>query len=393
MTDDILPEPDRVEGAPHPRETPELIGQGAAEQAFLSAFAAGRLHHGWLITGQRGLGKATLAWRIARFLLATPIAGDDGGLFGAPPPPETLAIPRDHPVMHRTLALSEPGLFLLRRGGAGTTDADRDKAQREGRFSAVIRVDEIRGLRSFFAHSVIDGGRRVVIVDSADEMNPNAANALLKLLEEPPARTVLLLISHQPSGLLSTIRSRCRELRLSPLGAPDMATALAQAGAHVAPQDADALAALSAGSVGAALRLLNLDGLKLYADLIALLDSLPDLDRPRAIALAESVAARGREDRLDLLFSLLDVAVARLARTGVTGAPPQTEAARSEARVLARLAPTPASGRVWAALAQSSGDRARHGRAVNIDPAALVLDSLLRLRDCAADQLRAATGA
>ncbi len=383
MKDETLPEPDRVEGAPHPRETLDLIGQGAAEQAFLSAFGAERLHHGWLITGAQGLGKATLAWRIARFLLATPDpAEEEGGMFGAPPPPQSLAIPPDHPVMRRTMALSEPGLKLIRR-------AWDDKAKR---LKTQLTVEEVRDLKTFFSLSSTDGGRRVVIVDSADEMNPSAANAILKLLEEPPARTVLLLISHQPSGLLPTIRSRCRELRLSPLDAPDMAAALAQAGADVAPDETEALAALSAGSVGAALRLLNLDGLKLYSDLIALMDGLPDLDRPRAIALAESVAARGREERLDLLFALMDLAVFRLARTGVTGTPPVIEAARNEARVMSRLAPTPMAGRAWAALAQSSGDRARHGRAVNIDPAALVLDSLLRLRDCAGDQLRAATG-
>ncbi|WP_146590123.1 DNA polymerase III subunit delta' [Puniceibacterium confluentis] len=381
MKDETLPEADRVEGAPHPRETTDLIGQGAAEQAFLSAFAADRLHHGWLITGPQGLGKATLAWRIARFLLVTPDPVDDGGMFGAPPPPRSLSIAPDHPVMHRTRALSEPGLKLVRR-------AWDDKAKR---LKTQLTVEEVRELKGFFALSATDGGRRVVIVDSVDEMNPSAANAILKLLEEPPARTVLLLISHQPSGLLPTIRSRCRELRLSPLGAADMSAALAQAGADVGAQEAEALAALSAGSVGAALRLLNLDGLKLYADLIALFASLPDLDRPRAIALAESVAARGREERLDLLFTLLDLAVSRLARSGVTGVPPSPEAARGEAQVMARLAPTPQSGRVWAALAQTSGDRARHGRAVNIDPAALVLDALLRLRDCAAENLRAAT--
>ncbi|KMK67742.1 DNA polymerase III subunit delta' [Puniceibacterium sp. IMCC21224] len=374
MKDDpTLPEADRVEGAPHPRETPHMIGQQAAERAFLEAYGAERLHHGWLLTGPQGLGKATLAWRIARFLLATPPAGDDG-MFGAPPPPATLDIAADHPVMRRTQALSEPGLFLLRR----VWDADKKRLKTQ------LTVEEVRKLRNFFSLSATDGGRRVVIVDSADEMNPSAANAILKLLEEPPARTTLLLISHQPSRLLPTIRSRCRELRLAPLMPADMAAALAATGAEVAPHQTEALAALSAGSVGAAIRLLNLDGLKLYAELVALLGTLPDLDRPRAIALAETAAARGREDRLDLLFVLLDLALARLARTGVTGAAPLPEAAQGEAAILTRLSRSLDAGRAWATLAQTAGDRARHGRAVNIDPAALVLDSLLHLRDTAA---------
>lgn len=387
MTDDPLPQPDQVDGAPHPRETLRLIGQDSAERAFLDAYAADRLHHGWLITGPRGLGKATLAWRIARFLLATPPTdGDD--MFGAPPPPETLDIPADHPVTRRTLAMSEPGLFLLRRGGAGTTDSERDKALREGRFSSVIRVDEIRQLKSFFAHSAIDGGRRVVIVDAADEMNPNAANALLKLLEEPPARTTLLLISHQPARLLPTIRSRCRELRLAPLSSAHMAEALALAGAEVTPAQTEALAELSAGSVGAAIRLLNLDGLALYAKLVTVLASLPDLDRTRALALAETVAARGAEARLDLMLGLLDIALARLARTGVTGQPPRFEAATGEAQTLIRLARDPRAGRDWAQLAQTAGDRLRHGRAVNLDPANLILDTLLHIKDTASHLAR-----
>jgi len=108
-----FPEPDRIEGAPHPRETAHLFGHEAAQAEFLASYTAGRLHHGWMITGPRGLGKATLAWRLARFLLATP--ADDGGMF-APPPPTSLDIPDDHPVARRLAALSEPRLYLLRRG-------------------------------------------------------------------------------------------------------------------------------------------------------------------------------------------------------------------------------------------------------------------------------------
>ena len=363
-----IPEADRIEGAPHPRETFTIYGQDRAQEDFLTAFSSGRLHHGWLITGPRGLGKATLAWTIARFLLATP--EDDGGLFGAPPPPTDLRIDPEHPVAHRVHALSEPRLHLLRRGWDPKTKKLR----------SVITVEEVRALKRFFSLSSADGGRRVVIIDSADEMNPNAANAILKLLEEPPANTVLLMVSHQPSRLLPTIRSRCRELRLSPLQPEAMARALDQAGAQVAPQEAAALAELSAGSVGEALRLLNLGGLKLYADLVSLADTLPRLDRPRAIALGESTAGRGQEARLDLMLTLADRLMARLARAGVTGMAPRAEAAPQEAEVLKRLAPHPAAGRAWAQLAQDAGERARHARAVNVDPAALVLDLLLQLR-------------
>ena len=289
-TDENLPEPDRLEGAPHPRETTTLIGQARAEEAFLTAFNEDRLHHAWLISGPKGVGKATLAWRIARFLLATP--KDDGGMFAAPAP-TSLDIPDTHPVLPRIAALSEPALFLLRRPWDEKTK----------KLMTVISVDEVRKLRGFFSMSNPDGGRRVVIVDAADEMNVSAANALLKVLEEPPADCVLLLIAHQPSRLLPTIRSRCRELRCTSLGAGDMAQALEAAGLNVA-EDAAAIAELSGGSVGEAVRLMTMDGLALYKEVIGVIDSLPRLDRTAALALSNKAQARGGDGRLDLILRL-----------------------------------------------------------------------------------------
>ena len=371
MSDDDLPRADQAEGAPHPRETERLFGHDAAEAAFLDAFNTGRLHHGWLITGPRGVGKATLAWRIARFLLATPDA-DDGGLFGAPPPPDTLDVSPDHPVSHRIQALAEPGIATITR-----SYNDR------GRLRGEIVVDDVRKLNAFFGLSATDGGRRVVIIDAADEMNVSAANALLKMLEEPPARTTLLLISHQPSRLLPTIRSRCRTLRLSPLAAEDMQAALSQAGVE-ASDTSEYLAALAGGSVGDAMRLVNLKGLELYRDLIALTDSMPRLDRMKAMALAESAAGPKAADRFELMLTLTDILLARLARTGATGQPPFPEAAPGESAVLKRLASDPRKGRAWADLAILVTDRARHGQAVNLDPAALVLDTVFKMQEIAA---------
>ena len=198
MTD--IEEPDRLPGAPHPRETAVLYGQAAAEAAFLEAAATGRLHHAWAITGPRGVGKATLAWRIARHL----IAGEAG---------PTLDMAPDHPVFRQVAALAAPQLFLCRRPWD-------DKAER---LRTAITVDEVRALKAFFQLSAADGGWRVAIVDAADELNGAAANALLKILEEPPANAVLLLVCHRPAALLPTLRSRCRELRCRPLDAAALA--------------------------------------------------------------------------------------------------------------------------------------------------------------------------
>lgn len=366
---DPLPEPDRLEGAPHPRETGTLFGHSGAEAAFLQAFTSTRLHHAWMLTGPKGVGKSTLAWRVARFLLATP--DDDGGMFAAPPP-KTLDIDRSNPIARRLVQLAEPRHFLLRRG-------PNDK---ETALSQVISVDEVRKMKSFFALSAADGGRRTAIIDSLDEMNPAAANALLKLLEEPPPNVTFLLIAHQPARLLPTIRSRCRELRLTPLAPQDLADALTQAGGEIAPDDRTALAELSGGSVGEAFRLTNLDGLKLYTALTRLFSTLPRLDRPQALALSDLAGARGAAETFDLLVTLLDLFLARLARCGATGQIPP-EAAPNEAQLLQRLSPHPQAARVWADLAANLTARARRGKAVNLDPAALLMDMLLKVDETA----------
>lgn len=364
--DETLPEPDRIEGAPHPRETARLLGQGKAEAAFLQAYNSGRLHHAWLVTGPRGVGKATLAWKLARFLLAEP-ANDGLSMFGDDAKPASLDISPDHPVARRMAALSEPRLFLLRRGWD----------EKFKKLKTVITVDEARKLRNFFTLSATDGGHRVVIVDTADEMNPNAANALLKLLEEPPERTTLLLVSHQPSRLLPTIRSRCRELRCVPLSPDDMAEALSNAGAEPAGNPV-ALATLAAGSVGEAFRMTNLGGLETYQEIVNLIGTWPQLDRARTLRLAESITGKGKEPQYDLLLGLIELFLARLARTGVAG-PHMIEAANGEAALMTRLAPTAYAGRQWAGLQQELGARARHGKAVNLDPAALILDMVLKI--------------
>jgi DNA polymerase-3 subunit delta' len=362
MSDDDIPEPDRIAGAPHPRETQKLFGQSKAEADFLDAYASGRMHSGWLITGPRGVGKATLAWKIATFLLA-----DQGiGLFGDP----SLVIDPDQPDARLIKAGAHPRLSLIRR----PWDDKTKKLKTE------ITVDAVRGLKKFFHMSAADGGRRVVIVDAADELNRNAANAILKELEEPPEGAIILLIAHQPSRLLPTIRSRCRELRCGRLNADDLQLALAQAG-HPSDQS-ESLATLAGGSAGDAIRLLNHDGLPLYAELVTTLGGLPRIDRPAALRLADACVGRGADVRFGLTLDLIDLFLSRAARAGVLGEP-NAQGAPNEARLLARISPNDHAARRWAQLQQDLTDRSRHGRAVNLDPAALILDMIFKIEETA----------
>lgn len=353
MIDDT-PEPDRTPGAPHPRHTQRVLGQDAAIAEFLGSAQAGRLHHGWLLTGPRGTGKATLAWAMAKWLLS------DGD-------PQRIDTDAESPVVRRISALSEPRLNLVRR----------PIDEKTGRIRTEITVDEIRRLHSFFHMSAAEGGRRVAIIDAADEMNPSAANALLKQLEEPPRDATLILIAHQPGRLLPTIRSRCRELRLHPLDAGDMAHILAGLGIE---GDGDKLAALAGGSAGEAVRLAAQDGLALYQRIVRLFADYPRVDRRAAAALADTAAGRASADGdpFDLIVTLLDRFLTRAARTGLLGAP-FPEAAEGEAEVLTRLSPNPTAARLWAAAQSDLSARARAGRAVNLDPAALVMDMLIGL--------------
>lgn len=190
-----LPELDKEAVAPHPRESYALVGHLAQEQILSEALAGGRMHHAWMLAGAKGLGKATLAYRLARIALGAPPAGA-----------RPLDADPDHPVCRRIAALSHPDLFVLRRG-----HNERGRPQRE------ITVEAARGLGGFFALAPAEGGMRVAIVDAIDDLNRNAANAILKTLEEPPPRSLLLLVCHAAGAILPTIRSRCRQLSLRPL--------------------------------------------------------------------------------------------------------------------------------------------------------------------------------
>ncbi|MEP7029451.1 MAG: DNA polymerase III subunit delta', partial [Pseudolabrys sp.] len=251
-----------------PRETSVLFGHGDAERTLLESYQSGKIPHAWLIGGPPGIGKATLAYRLARFVLANP----------DPKAPivqkaKSLGIEPDNPVARRIAAQAQGDLLVL----------ERVINEQTGKLYTVIRVDDVRRSVSFFGSTAGEGGWRIAIVDAVDELQREGANALLKVLEEPPARTLLLLLSHAPGRELPTIRSRCRRLLLRPLEASDVANSVAAATGR-ASQDADVMTAAAAadGSVGRALRFLDGPALALRQRVLDLFAQLPDPD-PRAL--------------------------------------------------------------------------------------------------------------
>lgn len=258
----------------HPRETAVFFGHRQAEQALLDAYRTGRIAHAWLLGGPAGIGKATLAYRMARFVLAHPDAAAPAVRAA-----RSLELPRSHPVVRQVAGQAHPDLLVLER-----TENDKGVLRSE------IVVEQTDRTVSFFGSTAGAGGWRVCIVDSADELNLHSTNKLLKTLEEPPARALFLVVSHAPGRLLATIRSRCCRLDLRRLAEGDIAAAAAAAiGAD--PQDARIRVAAAAadGSVGHALTLLGGRALALRQQVRALLDALPATDARALHALGEAL--------------------------------------------------------------------------------------------------------
>ncbi|MBX2854331.1 MAG: DNA polymerase III subunit delta' [Rhodobacteraceae bacterium] len=372
-------DPDRLEGVSHPRETLALRGQSAAESAFLAAWRAGRPHHAWLLRGPPGIGKATMAYRIARFLLTRPPEGE-AGLFGeAAPPPETLDTPEDDPAIRQLIVGAHPQVVELRRPWNEKTKT----------FRTAISVETVRRLIEFFQLSSADGGWRVALVDPADELNAAAANALLKLIEEPPARAMFLLVSHAPGRLPATIRSRCRRLDFNLLPQEEAMAAISAAAPELSVEEARALSRLAPGSPGAALRLGALDGVALYAELSDLMAGAPRLDRRKLTGMMGKVGRREGAQRFEALGLLLRLFCERMARAGALGAAP-VEAVPGEAALAARLAPDLPAGRIWAETAAEVASRFDAAVGLNLDPQRSILDIALYIEAQAQRILRRA---
>ena len=375
MTDSNLFLSDQIEGYPHPKVTKNLFGHQTAEQEFINSFKSGKFHHGWLITGSKGIGKATFAWRVAKFLLTQPTDGQEKNSLFDNSENKHIAIDANlrNVITARILAESEPRLAIIRK----SYDEKRKT------FRSSIRVDEIRHLKSSFSLSVTDGGYRVAIVDCADDLNINAANALLKTLEEPPKNTVFLLISHNVHSLIPTIRSRCRELRLNSLADSDLVNALKQINLTIPEQDREIYSLLGSGSVGNSIRLIQHDGASIYRSLLSFLHQLPDLNGFELEKFIATFLGNKNKSRLELLIELLNVTVARISKAGIMGRSSSYSFLTDEKEIFTKLCPNLNSAKKWAQLAQTQSERLKDGLAVNLDPGSMILDTFFQIEDCA----------
>ena len=289
-TDDPTPESDACENAPHPRMTDTLFGQHEAEQELLSAYRGGKLPHAWILGGEKGIGKATLAWRFARFILCNP-----DPTRPAVQQARSLAVDPANAIVHRIQALGHGDVHVLRR----------EWNEKTKKFFSDISADNVRGAIHIFQRAASEGGYRIVILDSAEDLNATSANALLKMIEEPPERSLFLIIAHRPNQLLPTIRSRCRKLLLRSLTDADCSAALQAF--YREGQGGPARAAIehAHGSVSRALKLLSGSSLDLHRHLTSILAALPDVRWNDVHAIADQVVGRSNDEAFETWVELV----------------------------------------------------------------------------------------
>ncbi|HEY2835364.1 MAG TPA: DNA polymerase III subunit delta' [Rhizomicrobium sp.] len=338
-------ESDRIEGFPHPREIFDLIGQDVVLGRAARAIRSGKPPQGWLISGPPGIGKATLAYRIARYLLAYG-ARDTGA--------ENLSVPATDTAAIQVAAGSHPGLLVLKRV----------VNEKTGKLTNELPVDQVRRLAGFFGLTSGAGGWRVAIVDTADDMNANAANAILKLLEEPPSRAILLLLANRPGQLLPTIRSRCQRLELRPLDDVTVADALKRYLPEADAEERASLARLSGGSIGQALQLASGEGRELAAEADRLIEQAATPDTIALLALGERLSRM--KDGLPRFGDFL------------------IEALGARIRAKARQPSAPLER--WTALTTRLEDNFARSRGLNLEPRQTILSAA---RDMAATAARA----
>jgi DNA polymerase-3 subunit delta' len=343
-----------------PRENPDILGHENAERELRRLVEAGRLPHAILLSGPRGIGKATLAFRLARFLL------------GAPSTEEGLATDPENSVFRRVAS----------GGHADLLSVERAYDPRRRRLRSDIIVEDTRAIASFFRLTAAEEGWRIVIVDGAEEMNRNAANALLKILEEPPRRGLLLLVSHSPGRLLPTVRSRCRHFPLATLPRPLVLRLLEQYRPELSRSEAEALAGLAEGSIGRAIELADAGGLALYRSIVGILAQLPHIEIAQLYAFADKLARPDGEEAYRAGEELLSQFLARMVVRAAGRPFGPEELIAAEGEVMQRLAARADPAR-WADLRERIGRDFANTDQLNLDRKQAILGAFFAVEEMA----------
>ena len=343
-----------IEPALGPWSTADLFGHHEAEAQMLQAYQSGRMPHAFMISGPRGIGKATFAYRFARFLLSQ--SGDDGpSLFGDDAPVESLFVSPDSPTFLQIAGQGHPGLVTVARSVNEKTKKLRGD----------IVVDDVRRMQGMFTMTSAQDSWRIAIIDAGDEMTRQAANALLKVLEEPPDRSLLMVVAHAPGQVLTTIKSRCQHLRLRPLGVSDLEAVLTSQGVEVPQGDDELIAVLSEGRPGHAINLAQGPGLDLYASLRDLFDGGRRVDMRAVHALGDKVGRAGAEDIFRLFAELFEGFLQRLIRS-IGGTLDGSPVIEKETQIFASLLEA-SSLEHWMEVWENSRQLFARTMAVNLD--------------------------
>ncbi len=344
-----IPPLDLVADWPVPEEQDRWYGDSAVETQVLRAFTSGRMHHALLIGGPKGVGKATLAFRIARFVLANPEPRSaDAG---------SLDVSSDHRVFRQVAAGAHPNLLVLRRPWD----------EQAKRYRTEVTVGEVRRIQSFFGSTAGEPGWRVCIVDTADELNTSAANALLKMLEEPPSNGLFILVTNRPGQLLPTIRSRCHRIDLKPLPVDELQSALATGMPEASAAERDLAAQLAGGSLRRAIEFLQEEGGGTYQQFAKLTQTLPEVDYAGVHALADRVAIRGRDDAFDAFVGVVEDWLSRRVRNESEPAAPLPQPVQA------------ASLASWADVWEKVRDTTLQAETLNLDRRQVVLQVFMAL--------------
>ena len=360
---------DKIAGAPHPMLANKIIGHSSQKLSFLSSFASNRLPQCWLLAGDMGIGKASFAWLIAKFLLTTKYQPADLKIDLNESNINSILEPQKGNTLNRIISGSEQRVYIVRRG----------YNEKRKTFFKNISIEDVRKLQSYCSLSIADGGKRIIIIDTADDLNKSSSNALLKLLEEPPKNTIFLLISHQPNLLVPTLKSRCQKLSFSNLDQTDLGAVLTAIGCKIEPSDQVSLSILSKGSAGAACRLLNSNCINLYSDILNISSSLPNLNINKILQLSQNYFAKAKPGEFEIFLEMMQHFFSRLCKTGAMQKPVLPSVTENEAKIMKNLCPNLKSAHFWSEAANITLAKLNKGYLLNIDIESLILDAFIYL--------------